>query len=207
MENYLTEQEKFWAGKFGVDYIERNKSEQLNASNLFFFSNILKNTKSIDSVLEIGANIGMNLRALNQLLPEAELSGIEINNKAYEILEKNINGKAYLESILNFSVDYQRDLVLSKGVLIHLNPEYLNKVYDLLYTASKKYIIIAEYYNPSPVTIKYRGEEDKLFKRDFAGELLIKFNDLELIDYGFAYHKDKKFPQDDITWFLLKKGE
>jgi spore coat polysaccharide biosynthesis protein SpsF len=26
-----------------------------------------------------------------------------------------------------------------------------------------------------------------------------------LVDYGFAYHRDPNFPQDDITWFLLEK--
>jgi spore coat polysaccharide biosynthesis protein SpsF len=26
-----------------------------------------------------------------------------------------------------------------------------------------------------------------------------------LVDYGFAYHRDPAFPQDDITWFLLEK--
>ena len=32
-----------------------------------------------------------------------------------------------------------------------------------------------------------------------------KYDDLQLIDYGFAYHRDNNFYQDDITWFLLKK--
>jgi len=32
-----------------------------------------------------------------------------------------------------------------------------------------------------------------------------KFNDLRLVDYGFAYHGDSNFPQDDITWFLMEK--
>ena len=37
--NYQTEQEKFWAGEFGTDYIDRNKGEKLLASNLnFIFS-------------------------------------------------------------------------------------------------------------------------------------------------------------------------
>jgi hypothetical protein len=29
---------------------------------------------------------------------------------------------------------------------------------------------------------------------------------LTLVDYGFAYHRDRAFPQDDINWFLLEKG-
>jgi spore coat polysaccharide biosynthesis protein SpsF len=65
--------------------------------------------------------------------------------------------------------------------------------------------LICEYYNPSPVAIPYRGHSDRLFKRDFAGEMLEMFADLKLVDYGFAYHRDPAFPQDDITWFLMEK--
>ena len=81
----------------------------------------------------------------------------------------------------------------------------LNKVYEKIYKVCKKYIIIAEYYNPQPVKINYRGHKDKLFKRDFAGEMLDKFPDLKLINYGFSYRRDPVFPQDDITWFLIQK--
>ena len=114
---------------------------------------------------------------------------------------------SYHSSILDFKPDDIRDFVLIKGVLIHINPDELQKVYELLYKTSKKYICIAEYYNPSPVEVKYRGHDGKLFKRDFAGEIMHKFPDLMLINYGFVYHMDNNFPQDDITWFLLKKQQ
>jgi hypothetical protein len=28
---------------------------------------------------------------------------------------------------------------------------------------------------------------------------------MHLCDYGFVYHRDPLFPQDDITWFLMEK--
>ena len=115
--------------------------------------------------------------------------------------------KVYNMSILDFIVDYQRDFVFTSGVLIHINPDELPAVYKLLYETSKKYILINEYYNPSPVEVKYRGNESVLFKRDFAGEIMDKYPDLQLIDYGFVYHRDYVFPSDDSTWFLLKKKE
>ena len=31
--------------------------------------------------------------------------------------------------------------------------------------------------------------------------------DLTLLDYGFLYHRDNNFPQDDISWFLIEKEE
>ena len=205
MEN-VTEQESFWQGEFGNQYSDRNKNEKLLASNLSLFSSVLKSTGKIDSLIEFGANIGMNLKSLKKLLPDAEISGIEINKKAYKNLEKLIGKKnSYCQSINNFTFEKTYDLCLIKGVLIHINPEQLSGVYHKLYLASKKYILIAEYYNPTPVSMPYRGHENKLFKRDFAGEMLDKFQDLFLLDYGFVYHRDNLFPQDDINWFLLKK--
>jgi hypothetical protein len=65
--SYKSEQEEFWAGEFGTQYIYRNKSKSLLASNLNFFGNILKNASKISSCLEFGANIGMNLQALSLL--------------------------------------------------------------------------------------------------------------------------------------------
>ena len=53
--------------------------------------------------------------------------------------------------------------------------------------------------------VKYRGYDNKLFKRDFAGELLNLYPDLKLIDCGFEYHKIPPFMNDDITWFLIEK--
>jgi spore coat polysaccharide biosynthesis protein SpsF len=53
--------------------------------------------------------------------------------------------------------------------------------------------------------INYRGNTGKLFKRDFAGEIMEKYKDLELVDYGFIYHRDNIFAGDDFTWFLLEK--
>ena len=206
MEKFNTPQESFWAGEFGDDYINRNMSPELLASNIYFFSNILRNTLPINSILEFGANIGLNLKVLKALLPNAESSAVEINKKAVDILKNNVNqGNVYHQSILDFKIDYQRDFVFTKGVLIHLNPDELDKVYTILFESSKKYICVAEYYNPSPVSISYRGHEGYLFKRDFAGELMDKYPSLRLVDYGFAYRRDNNFKQDDITWFLISK--
>ena len=203
---FKTDQENFWAENFGTEYIERNRGAQLLASNLNFFSKAFAKAGKINSCLEFGANIGMNLKALKLLYPNIELSGIEINKQASEQLGNLIEPKnVYNSSIFDFEVKKKSDITLIKGVLIHINPDMLQLVYQKLYDASSKYILIAEYYNPSPVTIKYRGHEDRLFKRDFAGEFLEKFPDSILIDYGFSYRNDPVFPQDDITWFLIQK--
>lgn len=202
---YKTEQENFWATEFGDEYIVRNDDLQIIAGNINLFSKILCQTTNIKSVIEFGSNIGNNLKAIKALIPDSTMSAVEINKKAVEILEKEQQVKVYAQSILDFKPDSSWDLSFVKGVLIHINPAELQNVYEKLYASSKKYILIAEYYNPSPVTIPYRGHSDRLFKRDFAGEIMDKYPDLKLVDYGFSYHRDNNFPQDDITWFLLEK--
>jgi len=205
MSNYKTDQEHFWAGNFGDDYTTRNQGDDWVASNVALFSKVLSHIAKIESLIEFGANQGLNLRAIRQLLPSVKLSAVEINKTAVS----ELNSLGYVNvnhtSILNFSSRTEHDLSLIKGVLIHIDPDSLSQVYDILYKSSKRYICIAEYYNPSPVEIPYRGHSGKLFKRDFAGEMLDKFADLKLLDYGFAYHRDSLFPQDDITWFVLEK--
>lgn len=203
---YSTDQEAFWAGDFGVDYIDRNKSNALLASNLNFFAKALCSAHGLTSCIEFGANIGMNLKALTLLYPEMGLHGIEINAKAAERLGETIGAENVLtQSIIDFQPTRQWDLALIKGVLIHINPDALPKVYDSLVASTSRYLLVAEYYNPAPVAIPYRGHSDRLFKRDFAGEIMDKHPQMKLRDYGFSYRRDSSFPQDDITWFLLEK--
>jgi pseudaminic acid biosynthesis-associated methylase len=204
--NYKTPQEKFWAGEFGNDYTERNSDTKWIASNIALFTKILCRTSTIKSVLEFGANRGLNLLALKQLLPDASFSAVEINRKAATELERHGFITVHHSSLLDFAPSTPSSLVLIKGVLIHLNPDDLEQVYELMVRASSRYLCVAEYYNPSPVAINYRGHADRLFKRDFAGEIMAKHPSIRLVDYGFVYRRDPNFPQDDLTWFLLEKA-
>lgn len=200
-----TEQEEFWKGSFGNDYIKRNIDEKLIASNVNIFSKIFPHTHAINSVLEFGANIGLNLMAIKQLLPNANFSAVEINKLACKQLSKNSWVNVSNKSVLEYKSEKKYDFVLTKGFLIHINPDKLQNVYKTLYNSSSKYICLVEYYNPVPVEIDYRGFSNKLFKRDFAAELLNKFPQLKLVNYGFVYHLDPNFPLDDLNWFLLEK--
>ena len=203
---FKTDQEDFWAGEFGTEYIQRNQGNALLASNLDFFAKALHAARGVKTAVEFGANIGMNLKALKLLHPMQEQHGIEINADAARQLAQVIPaGNVHQTSILDFQPGQTWDLVLIKGVLIHINPDALPQVYDKLVAASGRYLLVAEYYNPAPVAIPYRGHADRLFKRDFAGEIMDRHPQMQLVDYGFAYRRDPSFPQDDITWFLMEK--
>ena len=202
---YETEQENFWSGQFGDEYVERNRSGALLAVKTAFFARALARSSGIHTALELGANIGLNEIALQRLFPEIQMDVVEINEKAAEECRKIKNVNVFQGSIFDFKSDKTYDLTFTAGVLIHINPERLPDVYRSLYTHSGKYVLVYEYYNPTPVEVPYRGNADRLFKRDFAGELMDAYPDLRLVDYGFVYHRDPNFPADDSTWFLMEK--
>ncbi len=203
-----TDQEFFWSGEFGDNYIERNENKRLLTSNINFFIKSLQRTKNLKTCIEFGSNVGMNIKSLKIIYPDLEFHAVEINKKAAKFLEEIISPEnIFQESILDFESKQKWNLSLVKGVLIHINPEKLEEAYKRIVNASDKYILICEYYSRKPESLVYRGHSNKLFKRDFAGEILDSFPNLSLIDYGFVYHRDPNFPQDDISWFLIEKND
>jgi pseudaminic acid biosynthesis-associated methylase len=200
-----TPQEQLWAGEFGNDYITRNRDAALLDNNRALFEKVLSHTQDVSSAIEFGSNIGNNLRALRELLPAAELHSVEINAQAAAEIDAWGGATVEVASLMDFEPTRGWDLSFTKGVLIHLPPESLPDVYAKLVAASSRYVMVCEYYNPSPVEVSYRGHEHALFKRDFAGEILDAHPELRLVDYGFTYHRDPQHPLDDSTWFLMEK--
>lgn len=205
----MNEQEALWAGIFGNDYTKRMDGNAWIESNVDFFAKALIKAKGINSILELGCNRGLNLAALEYLDSSSIKTGLDINQDALHQL-KSMFEDLHLDqpflhcgSINQFDTLNTYDLLFTKGVLIHINPKDLESVYEKMYALSNKYILVCEYYNPTPMMIPYRGMDNKLFKRDFAGELIDRFK-LKLIDYGFVYRRDKH-PQDDLSWFLMEK--
>jgi pseudaminic acid biosynthesis-associated methylase len=207
-EAWRTKQEKLWAGEFGSAYAQRNRGDHLVTSNEALFRKVLAATEhdSVHSVIELGCNIGNNLRALRDLLPTAALHGVEINDTAAAEVVDWGGATVSTGSILEFRAAEPADLVFTKGVLIHIDPGSLADAYAALVENSRRYVMVCEYYNPSPVEVTYRGHSQALFKRDFAGELMDAHPELRLVDYGFTYHRDPVAPLDDSTWFLLEKA-
>ena len=204
MTKYSTEQEAFWAGEFGDAYIGRNQQPALVAANTALFGKVLARCGEVASVIELGANIGLNLVALRSLLPHARLRAVEINSNAIDQLRRLDGVDVVHGSLLQYEPMEPADLAFTKTVLIHVAPEDLPRAYDVLYRSARRYVLVAEYYHPVPTEVVYRGHTGRLFKRDFAGDLLGRYADLRLVDYGFVYRRDA-FPQDDISWFLLEK--
>ena len=116
------EQEKFWSGDFGTQYIKRNSIENILPSKIHFFSKIFKNLGGIDSCLELGANIGANLLAINKIRPEIKLKGLEINDEAYEsLVGLGICEETFQTSLLNFKK--RSEISAASGVVIDSKPQ------------------------------------------------------------------------------------
>src|SRR5262245_9879934 len=84
----VTPQLELWQGSFGDAYTDRNipSPEQLQG-RVAMWTEILAHMSAPtpDSILEVGANLGINLRALRKLM-QARLMAVEPNSKARGIL-------------------------------------------------------------------------------------------------------------------------
>jgi spore coat polysaccharide biosynthesis protein SpsF len=202
-----TEQEKFWSGEFGAEYVASNDRSNPRWPKLpLFFHRVLSHAWGVERVLECGASLGANLDAIRSLLPQARLEAIEINpDTAHRLAAEPFVDQVHCLPLADFSPQEAYDLVFTKGVLIHIDPAQLPAVYDRLHALSRRYVLLAEYYNRHPEPVPYKGRTDLLFKRDFAGEFMDRHPDMRLVDYGFVYHRDPLLPLDDVTWFLMEK--
>ena len=210
-----TQQEALWAGEFGRDYTKRNADPRVGSiqANAMLFDKIMRHTFGVKQVLEWGCGAGLNLAALRKHQPWLQLAGADVNKEAIAQAQKRLPEPKH--TIINASIlegtealgnhgVLPADLVLSKGLLIHIHPNDLERAYETLYQSTRRYILVCEYFSQDPVSIPYRGQPEALWKRDFAGDLLDAYDDLQVVSYGFAWRRDPD-PQDDLNWFLLEK--
>jgi len=205
-----SEQSAFWCGETGDAYIERNAatSERV-ALRVAMWRQILSSLDGDEpaSIIEVGANIGLNLRAL-ATVTNAELYALEPNAAARTLLASDrvvpaaraLDGFADKIPLPSGAVD----LAFTCGVLIHIPPADLLPAYREIYRVSRRYILSVEYFSKMPEEITYRGRSGLLFKRDFGAYWLENFSDLALVDYGFLWQPATGL--DDLTWWLFRKS-
>jgi pseudaminic acid biosynthesis-associated methylase len=199
-----------WSGEFGDKYTERNvASVDALRSRTRVWAEFFERMKGDmpRSILEVGPNLGINLRVLPELA-DIDLWAIEPNPSACErLVADKVLPKDQLFEGFGHEIpmaDGSVDLAFTTGVLIHVDPSLLEKTLREIHRVSAKYILCAEYFSPKAETISYRGETDLLFKNDFGGVYLDMFPDLKLVDYGFHWRRVTEM--DDTTWWLFKKG-
>ena len=209
MSNQETEQVKFWRGDFGDTYVDRNAtSHEHMRMRLSMWVRIFEYMAADmpKSVLEIGPNIGLNIRAM-KMLCAAEYFAVEPNEKARQILiEEDVLPAANLQNA--FAGDFvvpetPVDLAFTSGVLIHIHHDDLLAACTNIHKSSGKYIVCYEYFSDKPEIIQYRGHGDKLFKRDYGSFWLENFPDLKCLGYGFEWKP--MTGMDNATWWVFEK--
>lgn len=204
-----TPQEDFWKNTITESYAKDNSvfDEKLG---LMAWERILSkiDKSEILSFLDCGSNIGRNIFFLKKMLPTATANIVELAKGPYDKCLKDFQIEdSFLGPIKDAQFDRKFDLVFTNAVLIHVNPDDLIKSMSRLYELSSRYVIIGEYFNRTPVMINYRGEDDRLFKRDF-GKLFVENFDCKVLDYGFLWgHEFDTAGFDDITYWLFEKSD
>jgi pseudaminic acid biosynthesis-associated methylase len=205
-----SEHAAFWRGQFGDDYVRRNPFDATALRNrMAMWARILCLLAGSPprSILEVGANIGINIAALAQL-SGAELHVVEPNPTARDMLARsNFVDAAKVHDAtgdaLPFATD-SIDMVFTCGVLIHVAPERLEATCREIHRVAHRYIACIEYFSSAPEERTYRGHEGKLFKRDFGGFWWDLFPDLTFVDGGFFWKRATGL--DDLTWWLFAKN-
>ncbi len=205
-----TPQVEFWRSEFGDAYTQRNAAsrEQL-AARLALWSEIIKPMvgKMPGSIIEIGCNLGINLRTL-RALTQATLYAVEPNDTARQVLLRDgVLDAANLRGGMAQSIDFPddvADLAFTSGVLIHIHPDDLLPACREIHRCAKRYIACIEYFSDKPEMIPYRGHDDRLFKRDFGGFWMDNFPDLTVLATGFAWKRTTGL--DNLTWWLFEKN-
>ena len=194
----MSETEEFWRGDFGDSYLIRNRNVNW-AARVPFWQQIIARTHA-SSVLEVGCNIGANLRAIRKAAPEVETVGIDVNQSAID--EASAAGLTVaVASASDLSSLGKFDLVFSSGVLIHIAPDDLSNVMDNIIAASREYVLAVEYADETEVEVPYRGHEGKLWRRPFGK--LYEQKGLKIISSGPA----PADAFDNCFFWLFTKGE
>jgi pseudaminic acid biosynthesis-associated methylase len=210
----ITQQQKTWEGSFGKEYTDRNPQTfedmdkmylqhfgiRRSSLNKEFLGNMNRNIR----ILEVGANVGMQLSGLRKMGFE-NLYGIELQTYAVEIARKKLTNTNLIVGHA-FDIPFKDnyfDLVYTSGLLIHISPDNIDTVLGEIYRCTNKYIWGYEYFSENYVAVEsYRGKKNLLWKANFAQLYLDKFSDVEVVQE----RKIKYLANDNIdSMFLLMK--
>jgi pseudaminic acid biosynthesis-associated methylase len=193
--------EALWSGEFGDAYTERNAAA--GDERRRFWRATLEEFP-VARVLEVGCNLGANLRWIASEGASGAVCGVDVNLQALGRLHRAVPaarpvGAAALA--LPFA-DRAFDLVFTVGVLIHQPPAALPAVMTEIVRCSRRFVMCGEYYAPEPTEVAYRGQTGALFKRDFGGLYRQLFPGLALRKQQFL---SKAEGWDDVTFWMFEK--
>ena len=205
----MTPQEQLWRGEFGDQYVDRNGlSDEKLALLTAHWAKVMDCLAGAPprSILEVGANLGLTLRAMRRLTT-ADFYAVEPNAAARDALlaDRVVNRERLLDGVASRIdlPDGAVDLAFTCTVLIHIHPKDLLAACREIHRVSRRYVMCVEYFADVETEVPYRGNRDALFKCDFGGFYLDNFPDLKLVDYGFAWKRVTSI--DNCNWWIFEK--
>lgn len=200
-KNEVSRLESLWSGDFGDAYVDRNLGAY--ASRQGFWEMMIEKV-SPTRVLEVGCNVGGNLRWIAPDLPAGATYGIDVNLKALTTLRAEFPAvNSTLESARDLPFkDGSFDLVFTMGVLIHQPEDSVLEVIAEMARCSSRYVLCGEYFSEETTEVAYRGVEGALFKRDYGKAFVDVDPTLTLVETGYLTAAEGF---DDVTWWLFEK--
>jgi pseudaminic acid biosynthesis-associated methylase len=193
--------ESLWRGTFGRQYTDRNARAGDRRGR--FWQGIIAETAP-RRVLEVGCNVGANLRWIAPAVgPAGTVVGIDVNEYPLTRLAlPGVRAAAAAARALPFR-DGAFDLVFTMGVLIHQPPEALPVVMREIVRCSRRYVLCGEYHADTLTEVFYRGQHGALFKLDFGARYQEMFPGLALVKRGRLFEDDG---WDDVTFWLFEQS-
>lgn len=193
--------EQLWSGDFGDAYTDRNQAAGARRNR--FWAALLDEFPA-KRVLEVGCNLGANLRWIAMRVPPTRVYGVDVNGKALRELRRAlpaVNAVWSRARSLPFR-DRAFEMVFTMGVLIHQLPETLPIIMGEIVRCTDRFVLCGEYYAPEPTEVPYRGQSGALFKRDFGGLYQQLFPELRLRKQGFLSRLEG---WDDVTYWVFER--
>ena len=193
--------EALWSGEFGDAYTERNAAAG-DERRRFWLATLEEFPAS--RVLEVGCNLGANLRWIERAGGPGAVCGVDVNLHALGRLGRAVPAARPVAATALGLPFRERafDLVFTVGVLIHQPPAALPAVMAEIVRCSRRFVLCGEYYAPEPTEVAYRGQTGALFKRDFGGLYRQLFPGLTLRKQQFLSKADG---WDDVTFWMFEK--
>ncbi|MEZ4458057.1 MAG: methyltransferase domain-containing protein [Gemmatimonadales bacterium] len=193
-----------WTARFGREYTDRNTlsldemdrefAAQFGTAKSTIYRELVGPDRLPEGkVLEVGCNIGLQLRLLERANPGLQFHGLEPQGYAIErarAFAPNMHFHPGTAFALPFE-DGAFDLVMTHGVLIHIHPDDLPKALREIVRVSRRFVLAHEYYAPETTEIPYQGQTGLLWKTDFARRYQEVAPDLEVRELRYYPYSEQ----------------
>lgn len=199
-----TKQLAAWTTEFGREYTDRNPISVDKMDREFgeycgvgrksnLFRQFLPPERlSSARVLEVGSNVGVQLKILQTVNPKVELYGLE--PMEYAIRKGRVyHGDIQFTQGNAFEIpfnDNSFDVVMTNTVLIHIHPADLPRALSEIHRVTRRFIHFHEYYAPALTSVNYHGHGELLWKADFMQRYLDLFPQLTTVDVRYLNYAD-----------------